>query len=320
MVNPGDIERRREPLAPPIPLVIDCDPGIDDAVAIALAVASPEVDLLGLTTVAGNVSLARSTSNARALLDSFGRPDVPVVPGAERGLVRAKAPHADVHGPTGLGHGRLPTGEPVAGGEHAVQFLARVLAAAPPRSVTIAAIAPLTNLALLVALHPELLDRIRHLVVMGTSSGPGNMTPHAEYNTWADPEAAQRVLGEPAIPVCVVELQTTRHTTLTTRQLDELRGGSARGALLASMIDGYVDQGRGARPLHDVLVTAAIVAPDVIQTRPASVEIDTSTSAQRGRSTFGPERDAPAPLRVSTDLDLERFRRLTLDRVAAAPS
>ena len=301
-------------------LLIDTDPGIDDAVAIALALGRPDAELLGLSTVAGNVSLSATTGNALRLLRAFGREDVPVAPGAARGLVRVKPDHRFVHGRNGVGEVELPAARSAPARSHAVDFIASVLAAAPPRSVTIAAIGPLTNIALLSALHPELCGRVARLVVMGGSSGPGNVTPAAEYNTWADPEAAQRVLASSGFPsICLVELSVTAAATIGPRALAQLRGGSQRGALLAAMIDGYADEVWGERPLHDALALAAVIEPQLLRCRPASVEVETGTGPQRGRTfvSFGTEPTAGSGLEVAVGFELERFRALLLDSLAA---
>jgi inosine-uridine nucleoside N-ribohydrolase len=305
----------------PQKLLIDSDPGIDDAAALAFALGSEEVKLLGISTVAGNVPVELTTSNALRLLRAFGREDVPVAAGAARGLVRAKPDHPPIHGRNGLGEVALAAPRRSTERRHAVDFLAGLLAAAEPGSITIAAIGPLTNVALLLALHPDLVDRIARLVVMGGSSGVGNVTPAAEYNTWADPEAAQRVLAAPDLAeICLVELEATRRATVDARTVGELRRGSARGALVAAMIDGYADQARGARPLHDVLALAAVVDPAVIETRSATVDVDTGLGQERGRTRIS-FADAPpraTGVEVAVGVDLDRFRSLLLDRVAGA--
>ena len=183
-----------------VPLLLDCDPGIDDAVAIMLACASPEFDLLGVTTVSGNVGLEHTTRNARGLLALAGRPDVPVAAGAPRPLVRAQpARAAYVHGDDGIRGVPLPEPAAPLDPRHAVALLADTVAAST-EPVTLAAVGPLTNVALFYALHPELAARLGGLVVMGGSVGAGNVTPAAEFNIWADPEAAYRVLTDPGLP------------------------------------------------------------------------------------------------------------------------
>ena len=162
------------------PILIDCDPGHDDAIAILLALASPEVDLLGVTTVAGNQTLEKTTANALRVLEFAGRGDIPVAAGADRPLVREPYVAEYVHGESGLDGPDLPPpqGSPV--GQHAVDFLAERVADA-----TLFAVGPLTNVALLLALHPE--ARPERIVVMGGAIAEGNVTPAAEFNVWADP-------------------------------------------------------------------------------------------------------------------------------------
>lgn len=298
-------------------LIVDCDPGIDDAVSLALAANSPELDLRAVTTVAGNVELQRTTANALALLTVLGRDDVPVAAGAERGLVRAKPSHALIHGRDGLGGVRLAAPARRPDREHAVALLAAQLRASPPRSVTIAAIGPLTNIALLTALHPELIDRVARVVVMGASSAGGNVTPLAEYNTWADPEAAHRVLSASDLDLCLIELQVTRHATLDPRTRRVLKGASPLGALLSRMIDGYADE---TRALHDAVVLAAIIDPTLITTRPARVEVRTDTGATRGQTVFTVDDslDRESRLQVAVELDVARLREMLVSRIGDA--
>jgi pyrimidine-specific ribonucleoside hydrolase len=303
----------------PIRLVIDTDPGIDDAMTLALAAVSPDVDLRAVTTVAGNVSLPLTTANALALLHAVGRDDVPVAAGAERGLVRVKPRHSDVHGVNGLGGVTLPAPPRGPCGHHAVNELARILREPGEPRLTIVAIAPLTNLALLLGVHPELSDRIERIVVMGGSSGRGNVTPSAEYNTWADPEAAARVLDS-GVPIWLAQLQATRDATLDPMTRRQIAAESALGARLIEMMDGY-DEGPGMEPaLHDVVALAVVIDPSLAVFRPARVEVVMDSGPRRGATVINfdaPPEGGPV-VEVVVHVDVVRLRALLADRLAAA--
>src|SRR3954464_7425886 len=176
----------------PTPVIIDCDPGHDDAMALLLALASPELELTAVTTVAGNQTLQKVTANALRVLDVVGADNVPVAAGADRALLHPASVAADVHGETGLDGPDLPPPSRPPEPLHAVALMARLLRERPH---TLAAVGPLTNVALLLALHPELAARIERLVIMGGAVDGGNTTPAAEFNIWADPEAAARVFA-----------------------------------------------------------------------------------------------------------------------------
>ena len=174
------------------PIVIDCDPGHDDAIALLLALASPEVDLLAVTTVAGNTTVDKTTRNALAVLELAGRSDVPVAQGSEVPLERDLVTAEHVHGTTGLDGPSIaePTAQPVA--EGAVPFLAELLERSPS-PVTLIPVGPLTNIAMLITGHGDVMGNIDRIVVMGGSIGLGNVTPAAEFNIYVDPEAADIV-------------------------------------------------------------------------------------------------------------------------------
>src|SRR5919201_2951142 len=173
----------------PIPIIMDCDPGHDDAMALLLALASPELELVAVTTVAGNQTLEKTTANAIRVLDFAGRADIPVGAGADRPLVRDPFVAAYVHGETGLDGPDLPPPQRAPVDEHAVELLAEAIRERDG-AVTLVPTGPLTNVALLLALHPD--ARPERIVLMGGAVGEGNVTPAAEFNIWADPEATAR--------------------------------------------------------------------------------------------------------------------------------
>ena len=228
-----------------VPLLVDCDPGIDDSVALLLACASPEVRLLGVTTVVGNADLAHTTRNALRVLTLAGRTDVPVAAGAPRALVREQPGRAAyVHGDDGVRNAPLP--EPAAPPDprHAVELLADTIRASA-EAVTLVAVGPLTNVALLYALHPQLAGRLDQVVVMGGSIGAGNVTAAAEFNVWADPEAAYRVLTDPGlprpVPTTLVGLDVTFGVPVDEADVGRLASGGPAGRAAAAMLGSAVE-------------------------------------------------------------------------------
>ena len=303
-----------------VPVVVDCDPGIDDAVALALVAASPELDLRAVTTVRGNVPVDLCTRNAMRVLAACGRPEVPVAAGASRPLVRANPEYPRIHGRDGLGEVELPAVAGEASAEPAIPLLERVLESAAPGEITVIALGPLTNLALLLDLRPELAERIGLLAAMGATVDRGNVTPFAEFNVWADPEAAHRVLVEGGLSqLRLFTLAATRKAALNEEQRLQLATWSEAGAALAAMIRGYDDQVTGAGwPLHDAMVVAGLLDPSLVTLRPAAaIGVDTGTDRRRGHTAFDWE-DAGAShaLEVAVDADSEAFRSLLRSRIS----
>ncbi|HEX2074558.1 MAG TPA: nucleoside hydrolase [Geodermatophilus sp.] len=276
-------------MAARIPLVIDTDPGIDDALAILLALASPEVDLRLVTTVHGNVELARTTENALRVLHLAGRSDVPVAAGARGSLVHPQPERAGrVHGTTGLGGVELPPSPATAEPRPAVVALADLLMGAS-EPVTVAAIGPLTNLALLLGVYPEAAERIGRLVVMGGSAARGgNVTAAAEFNVWADPEAAQAVLTA-GLPTVLVGLDVTLPTVLTEEGIARFAAAGPVGATAAAILRQYVDHAKTAYGtpgvvVHDALALTEAIVPGTLGTEPRDVVVDTTLGAGRGQT------------------------------------
>src|SRR3712207_2690434 len=244
-----------------IPILLDCDPGHDDAIALLLALASPEIQILGVTTVAGNQTLEKTTANAIRVLELVGHDDVPVAAGAERPLVREPFVAAYVHGESGLEGPDLP---PARGGPvetHAVDFLAeRIAAAGEP--VTLVPVGPLTNVALLLARHPGAAGGIERIVLMGGAIAEGNVTPAAEFNIWADPEAAQRVFSS-GLDVTMIGLDVTHKALLTPADADRLRASGRTGRFVAELFDFFhryhaETYGFEGSPIHDALALAHV--------------------------------------------------------------
>jgi inosine-uridine nucleoside N-ribohydrolase len=303
------------------PVVLDCDPGIDDAIAILLALASPELELLALTTVAGNVPLSATTANAIRVLDLAGRPDLPVAAGAERALVHAAADDSkETHGETGLDGSGLPAPSRAPGAGHAVDLIARI-ALERPGEVTLCAVGPLTNVALLAALRPDAFAALRRVVLMGGAATGGNMSPYAEFNVWADPEAAARVVASAHDPV-IVGLDVTRQARLGADDIAQLEALPRLGGPVAGMLRFYMRKhvdwyGEEIVFQHDALAVAHLIDPTLLDLVHCHVEVDTS---------FGPARGAMLVDRLGVfgggpnahwadGVDAARFRELLLGRL-----
>ncbi|MDP9794539.1 pyrimidine-specific ribonucleoside hydrolase [Catenuloplanes nepalensis] len=300
------------------PLLIDCDPGIDDMVALLLACASPEVELLGVSTVAGNVGGELTARNALDVLALAGRSDVPVAVGADRPLVvEGLRGHRGAHGDTGLGGARLPRSPSRPVGGHAVPFLAEMIESSE-RPVTLVAVGPLTNVALLFALFPDVAARLDRLVVMGGAVGRGNITPAAEFNVWADPEAAYRVLSAPGlprrVPTTMVGLDVTLRTLIGPADADGLRAAGGAGALVADAIAEYVHGAPdgGGVPMHDAVAVAEAVRPGILDCRPARIDVDHGFGPERGRTVVDLD---GAEVSVAVGADCPAVVRFVLDRI-----
>lgn len=313
-------------MSAPTPIIIDCDPGIDDAVALALALVSREVAVRAVTTVAGNEPIAVTTRNALSLMMALGNMDVPVAAGATRALIRQGVHNkTSPHGPTGLGEVSLPVGGRRAHHLHAVDLMADLLRQSP---LTVVAMGPLTNIALLLALHPDVTERISRLVVMGGSFLRGNITPAAEFNMWSDPEAARRVLVDSGLEIVMVGLDITTRATLSEKHLAQIASNSERGALLQEIVRGYGDRRPGGWPLHDALALATVIDSRIVETRSLTIEVDTGDGPGRGQTfqrvhaptqgspyvgVAGPE---PTVVHYGAAVDVERFRSLLCCRLA----
>jgi pyrimidine-specific ribonucleoside hydrolase len=306
-----------------MPLVIDCDPGVDDAIAILLALASPEVELLALTTVAGNLPLETTTRNALRVLALAGREDVPVAAGAARPLVvRRDRDAAVVHGADGLGGAPAPESSAAVVPMHAVDLLAEILERSD-EPVLLAPIGPLTNIALLAALRPELLPGFGRVAVMGGADGAGNVTPAAEFNIWFDPESAARAFDS-GLDITMVGLNVTRAAMIGDSEVDEIRGAGRIGAIAAAMLDHYLDwqvklYGYRGVAVHDALAVATLLRPELVTTIDALVTVDTTAGPARGMTLVDRHRwDGQEPnARVAATVDRDAFVTFLCERLAS---
>ena len=298
----------------PIPILLDCDPGHDDAIALLLALASPEVQLLGVTTVAGNQTLEKTTANAIRVLDFVGRDDVSVAAGASRPLVREPFVAAYVHGETGLDGPDLPPPQREPLEQNAVEFLAEHAA-----GTTLLAVGPLTNVALLLERHPS--ARPDRLVVMGGSIGLGNVTPAAEFNVWADPEAAAQVFAS-GLDVTMVGLDVTHEALLRTEHVERLRESGRTGRMVAELYDFFhrfhaQTYGFAGSPIHDAVAVAHVIQPGLVRTEHRHVAIECGSELTRGRTVVDLWRrtEHPANAHVGVGVDADAFVELLLERI-----
>jgi inosine-uridine nucleoside N-ribohydrolase len=306
----------------PTPVIIDCDPGHDDAMALLLAVASPELELVAVTTVAGNQTLDKVTANAVRVLDVVGADDVPVAAGADRALIHRARVASEVHGETGLDGPDLPPPSRAPEPLHAVELIARELRKRP---LTLIAVGPLTNIALLLATHPELAPKIERIVLMGGAIGLGNVTPSAEFNIWADPEAAARVFGS-GLELTMVGLDVTHRAMFSTERAEALRDRGRAGAVVADLHVFYRRfheqlYGHSDVPVHDAVAVAHVIRAGVIGTEHLPVEIDVTQGPCRGRTVVDQlRRTGLEPnAHVSTEVDAGGFIDLLTERISALP-
>ncbi len=269
-------------------IIIDTDPGQDDAVAILLALGSPELEVLGITCVAGNVPLALTTKNARVVCELAGRPDIRVFAGCDRPLERPLVTAEYVHGKTGLDGIALPEPTMALQEQHAVDFLIETLREAPAGTVTLCPLGPLSNIATAFLRAPEIVPKVAQIVLMGGAYFEvGNTTPTAEFNIYVDPQAAEIVFRS-GVPLVVMPLDVT-HQVLTTRaRIEAFRTlGTKVGHAVASWTDFFerfdmAKYGSQGAPLHDPCVIAYLIRPELFAGRHVNVEIETHSELTLG--------------------------------------
>lgn len=304
--------------------LLDCDPGIDDALALFLALASPEIELLGVTTVAGNASVEDETANALSLLRMANRTHIPVVMGCARPLIKTLVTAADTHGPTGMGYAQLPAAATKPLAMHAVDFIIEQVRAAP-HEVTLVAVGPLTNLALAVRKAPEIVPLVKHVICMGGAiHHPGNMLLSAEFNVWVDPHAAH-IIYHSGLPITLVPLDVTYQCIWThdhTRRLRERLPTSPISQFIADATRFYIEfhqreQGIDGCAINDALAMALVFAPDLVQTQPLYVDVALADGPAQAMTIADPWRFSQRPpnLNVALTVDAHRFLDLFLDRM-----
>ena len=302
-----------------LPIILDTDPGIDDAAAIAAALFAPQLDLQLMTTVAGNVSVEKTTRNALQLLH-FWNADVPLAQGSATPLLRSLRDAAYVHGESGMEgydfveHDRQPLAKPA--------FIAlRDALMSAPEPITLVAIGPLTNIALLLMHYPECTFNIRRLVIMGGSAGRGNFTPNAEFNIAVDPEAAARVF-QSGIEIVMCGLDVTNQAMLTPDYLASLPTLNRTGKMLHALFSHYRSgtMRTGVR-MHDLCAIAWLVRPDLFTVKPCFVAVETLGEYTAGTTVVDIEgrMNKPANVQVALDINVSGFQQWVAEVLALAP-
>lgn len=308
-------------------IIIDTDPGQDDAVAILLALASPEIDLLGITTVAGNVPLDLTTKNARIICEQAGRRDVRIFAGSDAPLARPLVTAEHVHGRTGLDGPQLWEPDMPLQPQHGVDFIVETLRNEPEGTVTLATLGPLTNIAAAFQRAPDVVPRVKEIVSMGGAYFEvGNITPTAEFNIYVDPEAADIVVKS-GVKLTFLPLDVTHKALVTRARNDAFRDlPNTTGHFTAEMTDFFerfdkAKYGSLGAPLHDPTVIAYILAPDLFSGREVNVEIETKSPLTLGMTVadwWHVTDRAPNALFIG-DLDPEGFFDLLTERLARLP-
>ena len=309
-------------------IIIDTDPGQDDAVAILLALASPdEIEVLGITAVAGNVPLSLTERNARIVCELAGRPDIAIYAGCDRQLRRKLVTAEHVHGKTGLDGPELPEPKIKLQEKHGVDFIIDTILQEPENSVSLCPLGPLTNIASAILKQPKIVSRIKQIVLMGGAYFEvGNITPTAEFNIFVDPDAA-KIVFEAGIDMVVMPLDVT-HKALVTGERNEAfrRLKSPVGIAVAEMTDFFErfdkeKYGSSGAPLHDPCVTAYLINPKIFSGKKINVEIETKSELTLGMTVadWWGVTDRKANAFFVGDLDSEKFFNLLTERLGRLP-
>jgi pyrimidine-specific ribonucleoside hydrolase len=294
----------------PVPVIIDCDPGNDDAIALMLAFGSGKLKVLGVTTVAGNTSGENAYRNALAVLSAIGV-DVPVARGADGPVLRPLETAREVHGESGLGAPHTPAVRLRGSELSAVEFLSNTLRESEEK-VTLVPIGPLTNIAIAFLAFPDIKKKVERVVLMGGAAGEGNRTPSSEFNVMTDPEAAC-VVFRSGVPITMVGLDVTLKALIYPEEVEAIRGRGKVGAFAAGLLEFYSrfyrSKGFSGNPVHDALAVAAVFDPEVIKTKDAHVDIETRGEFTLGRTVvdFGGVTGKPPNAQVAVGVDRDRF-------------
>jgi purine nucleosidase len=304
-------------------IIIDTDPGQDDAVAILLALGSAELEIVGMTAVAGNVPLKLTEKNARKICELAGRPDIKVYSGAIRPLARELVTAEEVHGETGLNGPQLPEPTMKLQDQYAVDFIVETLMKEESGTITLCALGPLTNIALALIREPKIAPRIKGNVLMGGGFFEGgNVTPTAEFNIYVDPHAAD-IVFKSGVPIVVMPLDVTHKALTTTKRIEAFRKlGTKVGTAVAQMLEFFerFDEekyGTDGGPLHDPCVIAHLLKPELFSGRNCNVTVETASELTMGMTVidwWGVTK-RPKNAMVMRDIDHDAFFALLLERL-----
>ncbi|QIN81334.1 pyrimidine-specific ribonucleoside hydrolase RihA [Rubrobacter tropicus] len=296
----------------PKPVILDVDPGHDDAVAIMMACGALDLDVLAVTTVAGNATLPKTTRNALRILSLIGRTGIPVAAGASKPMERELRTAEDIHGESGMDGPQIPEAAFKPDGRGAVELIADTLGESP-EPVALIPVGPLTNVAAFLRARPDLKEKISHVSIMGGSMGLGNTTPAAEFNIYVDPEAAREVF-ESGLRITMSGLNVTHQAGAGKSERDRLRDIGEVGGVVAGFLDFFATTyerifGFEAPPLHDPVAVAAVLEPGLLKTRPMNVQVECESDLTRGETVcdFHGVTGKPPNAEVGLELDREGF-------------
>jgi pyrimidine-specific ribonucleoside hydrolase len=304
--SPSSLTRRK--------VILDCDVGIDDAVALALLVQSEKIQLLAVTTNTGNVSIEKTTRNALDVLSLLDEQSIPVAKGVARPAFTVLLEnYSKIHGVNGIGGVELPTSEQLVDERHAIEVFAELLEEEPAKSVSIAVVGPLTNFAMFMKTYPALVDKIDRLIVMGGTTSNGNITPVSEFNIWSDPLSAKYVFDNVSCPTSMVGLDVTRLATVNEEELTRWSRNTQWGSTIAQMVRGYLDINSNGWPMHDALAVSILIDESVLAFENARIYVYTDDDENYARTycDFTQEAVSSGPqISVALGVDLRKFKDL----------
>lgn len=298
-------------------VILDCDVGIDDAVALALLVQSRKIQLLAVTTNTGNVSIEKTTQNALDVLNLLNVQGVSVAKGVARpAFTEILENYSKIHGVNGIGEVQLLTSEQSVDGRHAIEVFAELLEEEPEKSISVAVVGPLTNFAMFMKTYPALVDKIDRLIVMGGTTSNGNITPVSEFNIWADPHSAKYVFDNVSCHTSMVGLDVTRQATVNEEELTRWSRNLGWGAIIAQMVRGYLDVNSKGWPMHDALAVSILIDESILTFENACVSVHVEDDENFGRTfcDFRQEAEGLGPrISVASGVDLEKFGALLVE-------